>query len=71
MNGCFSAIKRDEQRGERSCCKVCTTGWHREGARRAPNLLFPAPALLVCSLSLALGCFEAGENWEVFGYWKV
>lgn len=51
MNGCFSAIKRDEQRGERSCCKVCTTGWHREGAHRAPNLLFPAPALLVCSVS--------------------
>lgn len=41
------------------------------GAHRAPNLPFPAPALLVHSLSLALGCFEAGESWEVFRYWKV
>lgn len=41
------------------------------GAHRAQNLPFPAPALLVRSLSLALGCFEAGESWEVFRYWKV
>lgn len=71
MDGCFSAIERGERRGERSCCKVCTTALHGEGAHRAPNLQFPAPALFVCSLPQALGCFEAGESWEVFRYRKV